>query len=262
MKNNVIAIINQKGGVGKTTTAVSMAAILAQSGYKTLLIDSDPQGNATSCFGYSINNIDDTLYNLLIGEKNIEKVIITTKYENLYIIKSNQNLSNINLKLFSVENREFVLKEKLYNYTKNYDFVIIDSPPNLDILTVNIMTLADKILVPLKADYLSLHGLVTLFNTYKKIKDYCNKNLTISGIVITMFNNATKICAEVENDVRNNLEELIYNTKIPQNTRITESPSYGIPIIYYDPKSIGAIKYREFVDEFVKKNNNTVSSIQ
>jgi chromosome partitioning protein len=253
MKSNIIAIINQKGGVGKTTTAVSMAAILAQNGYKTLLIDSDPQGNATSSLNFNINNIKDTLFDLLVGGKEIQEVVVRTNYDNLYIIKSNQELANINLRLFNSENREFVLKNTLKEYINSYDFVIIDSPPNLDILTVNIMTLADKIIVPVKADYLSLHGLVTLFNTYKKIKDYYNTSLKLSGIVITMFNNGTKICNEVENDVRQNLGDLIFNTKIPQNVKITESPSHGIPIIYYDPKSIGAIKYREFVDEVVQR---------
>jgi chromosome partitioning protein len=254
MKNNITAIINQKGGVGKTTTAVSMAAILAQLGYKTLLIDSDPQGNASSSFGYNIHQTDDTLFNLLIGKKGLDDVIDQTKYSNLYLIKSNQELANINLKLFNIDNREYVLRNILKEYSENYDYVIVDSPPNLDILTVNIMTMADKIIVPLKADYLSLHGLITLFDTYKLIKSSYNNNLAVTGIVITMFNNSTRICSDVENNVRSNIGELIFNTKIPQNIRITESPSHGLPIIYHDPKSIGALKYREFVEEFVSRD--------
>jgi chromosome partitioning protein len=254
MKNNITAIINQKGGVGKTTTAVSMAAILAQLGYKTLLIDSDPQGNASSSFGYNIFNTDNTLFNIMNGKKQVNDVINQTKFENLYLIKSNQELANINVQLINIENREYVLKNILKQYSENYDYVIVDSPPNLDILTVNIMTLADKIIIPLKADYLSLHGLVTLIDTYKTIKRYFNSNLTITGIVITMFNNSTRICSEVETDVRSNIGELIFKTKIPQNVKITESPSFSVPIIYHDPKSIGAIKYREFVNEFIERD--------
>jgi chromosome partitioning protein len=254
MKNDVIAIINQKGGVGKTTTAVSMASILAQKGYKTLLIDSDPQGNASSSLGYDIKKTENTLYNLLTGKKQISDVIEQTKYDNLYIIQSNYQLSNINIQLTNVENREYVLKNHFEEYSKNYDYVIIDSPPNLDFLTINIMTLSDKIVVPVKTDFLSLHGLITLIQTYKKIKDNFNSNLVIIGVLLTMYNNSTKICSEVEVDIRKNLNTLVFETKIPQNVRITESPSFGIPINFYDNKSSGAIKYQEFVKEFLERN--------
>jgi chromosome partitioning protein len=255
MKKNITAIINQKGGVGKTTTAVTMAAILAQLGYKTLLIDSDPQGNASSSLGYQIKEINDTLFNLLTGKKTIEDVINQTKYNNLYLIKSNQELANINLKLFSIKNREYILKNVLKEYSNNYDYVIIDSPPNLDILTVNIMTMADKIIVPLKADFLSLNGLVTLVDTYQSIKNNYNAELSISGIIITMFNSSARLCNEMEQDVRKKIGDLLFNTKIPQNIKITESPGFGLPIIYHDPKCIGSIKYKEFVNEFMERNN-------
>jgi chromosome partitioning protein len=254
MKNNIIAIINQKGGVGKTTTAVSMAAILSEIGYKTLLIDADPQGNASSCYGYDIKKIDKTLYNLLLGKITIDEAVGRTKYKNLDIILSNYKLANINLQLFNTQDREFVLKNNIEKCSKNYDFVIIDSPPNLDILTINIMTVSEKIIVPLKADFLSLHGLITLFSTYKSVKDLFNSKLIIMGILITMFNNSTKICSEVESDVRKTLDKLVFTTKIPQNVRITESPSFGTPVNYYDPKSIGSIKYNEFVLEFLERN--------
>lgn len=256
MKNNVIAIINQKGGVGKTTTAVSMSAILAQLGYKTLLIDSDPQGNASSSFGYYIQGIDDTLFNVLNGNKTIEEVVSKTKYDNLYLIKSNQSLININLEIINYNNRHFVFKDIFLDYSNNFDFIIIDSPPSLDILTVNIMSFANKIIVPMKADYLSLHGIATLLKTYQTIKFNYNKNLSLSGIIITMFSNSAKICGDVEKDVRTGLQNIVYTTKIPQNIRITESPGFGVPVIYHDPKSVGAIKYREFVDEFIQRQNN------
>jgi chromosome partitioning protein len=253
MKSNVVAVINQKGGVGKTTTAVSMAAILAEAGYNTLLIDSDPQGNATSSLGYEILGIKDTLYNFMIGNITFNEIIVETKYRNLSLIKSNNDLANINLVLFNTEKREFALRNALSDYVKNYDYIIIDSPPNLDILTVNIMTFSNKIIVPIKSDYLSLHGLVTLFDTYKKIKNNFNSELLIVGILLTMFNNTVRICAEVENEVRTKIGNLVFRTKIPQNVRITESPSFQTPIIYHDPKSIGAVKYKEFVDEVISR---------
>jgi chromosome partitioning protein len=251
--NNIIAVINQKGGVGKTTTAVSMSAILAQSGYNTLLIDSDPQGNATSSLGYPVMDIEDTLYNFLIGKKEFDEILVKTEYQNLSLIKSNNELANINLELFNMENREYTLKTALIDYIKDYEFVIIDSPPNLDILTVNIMTMCNQILVPLKADFLSLQGLILLFDTYKKIKYNFNSGLLIVGILLTMFNSSTKICGDVENEVRTKIGNLIFKTKIPQNVKITESPSFGLPIIYHDAKSIGATRYKEFVDEVVTR---------
>lgn len=254
MRNNIIAIINQKGGVGKTTTAVTMSSILSQRGFKTLLIDADPQGNASSSFGYDIKFLDNSLFNLLTGSKQIEEVIEKTKYNNLHLIKSNYELANINLELFSRENREFVFKNIFSEYAKNYDFVIIDSPPSLDILTVNIMVLSDKIVIPIKSDFLSLYGLVMLFKTYKNIYTNFNNKSLVIGIILTMYNNSTKICGEVEKDVKGYVGKLLFNTKIPQNVRVTESPSYGIPVNFYDPKSAGSIKYNEFIDEFLERN--------
>jgi chromosome partitioning protein len=255
--NNIIAVINQKGGVGKTTTAVSVAAILAEKNYKTLLIDADPQGNATVSLGLENKNINDTLYNLLIDKIEFKEAVTETKYKNLDIIKSNNNLANINLVLFSETNREFKLKNKMDIFIEknNYDFVIIDSPPNLDILTVNIMTFCNKILVPLKADFLSIHGLAILLETYQKIKTNLNLNLIIIGVLLNMFNISTKICTDVEKAISGAIGPLLFTTKIPQNVKITESPSFKVPIIYHDPKSNGSIKYKEFVEELLIRNN-------
>jgi chromosome partitioning protein len=230
-----------------------MAAILASAGHKTLLIDADPQGNATSSLGYDVLGIEDTLYNFLLGDKKFNEIVIQTKYDNFSLIKSNNDLANINLVLFNNNEREYTLKNALQDHIKEYEYIIIDSPPNLDILTVNIMTWCNYIIIPVKADYLSLHGIITMLETYKNIKYNFNNKLLIIGLVITMFNASTKICQEVENEVREKLNVLVFKTKIPQNVKITESPSFGMPIIYHDPKSTGAIKYIELVKEVLAR---------
>ncbi|MDR2458384.1 MAG: AAA family ATPase, partial [Clostridiales Family XIII bacterium] len=221
---NIIAIINQKGGVGKTTTAVSIAAILAEMKYKTLLIDADPQGNATVSLGLNNKNINDTLCNYLLDKIEFKDLVNKTEFENLYIVKSNNYLANINLELFNREKREFVLKNKFIDNIDLFDYVIIDSPPNLDILTVNIMTLCNKIIVPLKTDFLSLHGLDIFLETYQKIKTNLNPELIIIGVLLTMFNTTLRICHDVETDLRRAVGPILFKSKIPQNVRITESP--------------------------------------
>jgi chromosome partitioning protein len=253
----IVAIINQKGGVGKTTTAVTLAACIAEKGYKTLLIDADPQANATISLGFRSYNIENTLYNLLLDNIDFNSTIEKTEYEKLEIIKSNDLLYSIDLDLYETIDREYVLKNKLSNNKDYYDYIIIDSPPNLGLLTINIMTASDCIIIPVKADFLSLQGLAILTNTYIRMKNKLNPDLCILGVLITMYNQSTILSRDVELNIKNSVGELAFETKIPQNIKIAESPSFSKPVIYHDGKSLGATKYKEFADEFLDRINKS-----
>jgi chromosome partitioning protein len=250
-----VAIINQKGGVGKTTTAVTLAACLSQKGFKVLLIDADPQANATISLGFKSYNAQNTLYNFLLENRDFINTKEKTIYKNLDIIKSNDDLYSLDIDLYNIEKREFILKRKINNYKKDYDFIIIDSPPNLGLLTINIMTASDCIIIPVKADFLSLQGLAILTNTYIRMKNMLNPDLYILGVLITMFNQSTVLSKDVEINIKKSVGELVFDTKIPQNVKIAESPSFSKPVIYHDNKSIGALKYLEFTEEFLKRIN-------
>jgi chromosome partitioning protein len=252
-----ISILNQKGGVGKTTTAVNLSACLAERGYKTLLIDSDPQCNASLWFGFK-QNTKDTLFNLLLNESedlNYDKLVRPTNYENLDIIISSADLYALDINLANKSKREFILKNRLEILQDKYDFILFDSPPNLGTLSVNLMTASNSIIVPLRADFLSLHGLATLLSAYKQMKAYLNPTLTVNGILLTMYSHTLNLCKEVEDDLIKNLGNIVFKTKIPQNIKIAESAGYNKPVIYYDPKCVGSVCYKQLTTELLNKIN-------
>ena len=250
----VMAIINQKGGVGKTTTAVNLAACLAYKGKKVLLIDSDAQGNATSGLGIDRSNIELSVYDCLVDDKKIKAAIIRTKYKNLSVLPSAQELSAAEIELSCEENREFFVKKAISHIKDDYDYIIIDSPPALGLLTINIMTASDTVLIPIQCEYYALEGLAQLITTIKKIKKSLNKSLDIEGIIATMYDKRTNLSQEVYNEVKEHFPDKTYETVIPRNVRLSEAPSFGEPIIKYDITSVGAEAYFSLAREVIKNN--------
>ncbi len=255
-----IAVANQKGGVGKTTTAINLSACLAEKGMKVLTIDIDPQGNTTSGLGINKRNLDNTVYELVLGECSIRDCMIESVVENLYVLPSNVNLAGAEIELIGVEDREFILKKSVESIKAEFDFIIIDCPPSLNTLTVNAMTTADSVLVPIQCEFYALEGLSQLIHTINLVKQRLNPDLKIEGVVFTMFDARTNLSLEVVENVRGNLEQKIYNSIIPRNVRLAESPSHGLPINLYDSKSAGAEAYRYLADEVINLNNDVAKS--
>lgn len=251
-----IVIANQKGGVGKTTTAINLSASLADLGKKILVIDTDPQGNTSSGLGVEKNEVENTVYELLIGESKIEECIQKEVIENLDIISSNINLAAAEIELTGFEEKEFILKKAVDQVRENYDFIIIDCPPSLNTLTINAMCAADTVLVPIQCEYYALEGLSQLMNTVELVRDRLNPNLEIEGVVFTMYDARTNLSLQVVENVKNNLDQNIYKTIIPRNVRLAEAPSYGQPITIYDPKSAGAESYRLLAEEVINREDN------
>ncbi len=250
----IISIANQKGGVGKTTTSVNLSAILAKKGKKILLIDADPQGNATSGIGMD-KDIELSTYDLLVGDQPAVDIIQKTEIKNLSICPSNLNLAGAEVQLVSMMSREQRLKEKLQEVKDEFDFIFIDCPPSLGLITLNAFTASDSVLIPVQCEYFALEGLGQLINTVELVKKHLNKDLYIEGALLTMFDIRTNLSNQVVKEVNKYFENKVYKTVIPRNVRLSEAPSYGMPISVYDPRSKGAKAYEKFVKELLKKNS-------
>ncbi len=251
----VIAISNQKGGVGKTTTAINLSASLAEKGKKVLVIDMDPQGNATSGLGIDKEKVEHTSYEILLGQTTIWEAMESSVCEGLTVIPSERGLAGAEIELIGTDNREFILKREVDKVKDSYDFIIIDCPPSLNTLTVNAMTTADTILVPIQCEYYALEGLSELLYTIELVKERLNEKLEIEGVVFTMYDARTCLSLQVVENVKENLHQNIYKTIIPRNIRLAEAPSYGQPINLYDSRSAGAEGYRSLADEVIERGN-------
>ncbi|MCI1959020.1 MAG: AAA family ATPase [Clostridia bacterium] len=249
----IISITNQKGGVGKTTTAINLSACLAEADKKVLVIDADPQGNTTSGLGLEKNEVENTVYDLMLGEKQIKDVIYDTCVKGLYIIPSNINLSGAEIELIGQERREHILDSALKDIKKNYDFILIDCPPSLNLITINALTASDTVLVPIQCEYFALEGLEQLMYTISLVKKRLNSRLSLEGVVFTMYDARTNLSMEVVEEVKQELKSNIYKTIIPRNVRLGEAPSHGLPITMYDNRSKGAESYRLLAEEVIEK---------
>jgi len=252
--SKVIAAANQKGGVGKTTTAVNLSAALGKRGKNVLLIDLDPQGNATSGLGIDRKDVGKNMYNVLIGGEKLEDIIIKTDFTNLSIAPSSVELSGAEIELVGVGRREFVFKDALEGVRENFDYIIVDCPPSLGLLTVNALCAADTVLVPIQCEYYALEGVSLLTNTIKKVKKALNPALDFEGILLTMFDARTNLSIQVVDEVKKYFPQKVYRTIIPRNVRLSEAPGFGKPVIEYDPTSKGAEMYMELADEVIMRN--------
>jgi chromosome partitioning protein len=248
----VISIANQKGGVGKTTTTINLSACLAEAGKRVLVIDMDPQGNTTSGLGIEKDESENTIYEVILRTVDIKDAIIKDIFDNLDIIPSNVNLAGAEIDLIDVDNREYILKDSLAEVKDNYDFIILDCPPSLSMLTVNAMTASNTVLVPIQCEYYALEGLTQLMHTINLVKKKLNKKLELEGVVFTMYDSRTNLSLQVVENVKDNLQEKIYKTIIPRNIRLAEAPSHGLPINIYDKRSTGAESYRNLAQEVIK----------
>ena len=255
MKNKIIAISNQKGGVGKTTTAINLSTALAASGEKVLLIDLDPQGNASTGLGIDYENRQNSIYDVLSGNTSIDQSIKDTSIDNLFIIPSTVDLSGIEPELADVSDRAFTLKKILESEDiNNFNYIFLDCPPALSLLTVMAMTAANSIIVPLQCEFFALEGLSQLIKTIDRVKQNLNPGLSIDGIVLTMFDGRNKLSSQVANDVRSHLKEQVYQTIIPRNVRVSEAPSFGMPALIYDQNASGSQAYLNLANEIIKQN--------
>ena len=249
----IIAVANQKGGVGKTTTAINLAACLSVKGKKVLLIDMDPQGNTTSGIGVDKSKLENSIYDLMIGESSISDCIIENVFRDMDLIPTNVDLAAAEIELIGIERKEYILKDEIDFIKSKYDFIIIDCPPALSMLTINAMTTANSVIVPIQCEYYALEGLSQLLHTINLVSERLNPELKIEGIVFTMYDSRTNLSVQVVENVRNNIGSNVYDSIIPRNIRLAEAPSYGLPIIQYDAKSAGAEAYMALAEEVINK---------
>ena len=263
--DKIIAVINQKGGVGKTTTVINLAAGLSAKGKKILVIDLDPQGNATTGLGLSnTENTEQTIYNVLNGKKKISEVIQSTNFENLNLITSNVDLSGLEVETAGDSRRAFKLKDELTPILNDsgtsYDYILIDCPPSLSLLTIMALVASDALVVPLQTEFFALEGLTQLMKTIQRIKNNLNPELSIRGILLTMYDRRNKLSSEVENEARNYFKEKVYQTVVPRNVRLSEAPSHGVPVLIYDKLCSGSKSYFRFTDEFLNQDKPVESA--
>lgn len=252
--SKVIAVANQKGGVGKTTTAINLAASLGIMGKKILLVDIDPQGNTTSGLGINKRDIEISTYEMLLATASAEDVLLRTKFKNMSLLPSNINLAAVEIELIELEERTYRLKKALANIKDNYDYVFIDCPPSLGLITINAFTASDTVLIPIQCEYYALEGLSQLISTIRQIKRKYNNNIDLEGVILTMYDSRLNLTVQVANEVKKHFPDKIYKSIIPRNVRLSESPSHGKPIQYYDAVSTGAEAYNKLAKEFIKRN--------
>ena len=259
MNKKIISVINQKGGVGKTTTVINLAAGISMQGKKILVIDLDPQGNATTGLGLSNTvNSEQTIYSVLNGNKKISEVIQTTQFENLDLITSNVDLSGLEIETAGDRRRAYILKDELAAYLNDseasYSYILIDCPPSLTLLTIMALVASDALVVPLQTEFFALEGLTQLMKTIERVKNNLNPDLTIRGILLTMYDRRNKLSGEVEREARNYFKEKVYQTVVPRNVRLSEAPSHGVPVLVYDKACLGSKSYFSFTDEFLSQD--------
>ncbi|MCY6958199.1 ParA family protein [Clostridium brassicae] len=253
----IICVFNQKGGVGKTTTNINLCANLALNGHKVLSIDIDPQGNTTSGLGIDKNKIQYSIYDVLATKTPLKEAIIESELiNNFFIVPSNIELAGAEVELINKENRESILKNKIKKLDKEFEYIFIDCPPSLGFLTINALSVADSVLIPIQCEFYALEGVGQLVNTIQLVKKSLNKNLEVEGVILSMYDNRTKLCNEVSNEVSKYFNDKVYKTKIPRNIRLAEAPSFGLPIMLYDDKCKGATAYEKLAKEFLKRQGS------
>uniref|UniRef100_A0A7C5ZDM6 Sporulation initiation inhibitor protein Soj n=1 Tax=Caldicellulosiruptor owensensis TaxID=55205 RepID=A0A7C5ZDM6_9FIRM len=255
----IVAIVNQKGGVGKTTTCVNLSAAISKIGKKVLAVDCDPQGNLTSGFGIDKKSLTRTIYDVLIGSCSAEEAVIKNKFENLSVLPANVNLAGAEIELVSMIARELRLKDALEKIKVEYDYIFIDCPPSLGLLTLNALVAADSVIIPIQCEYYALEGLSQLSNTISLVRKHLNKRLEIDGVVLTMFDSRTNLSLEVVEEVKSFFGQKVFFSVIPRNVRLSEAPSFGLPGIIYDPDSKGAKAYIELAEEYINRIENSLS---
>ena len=249
----IIVVANQKGGVGKTTTTINLSASLASLGKQVLVVDMDPQGNATSGFGVDKNDIENSVYELLLGLKSVDECILPKVFKNLSLIPSNINLAAAEMELIDIERREYLLKNALEDISSRYDYIFVDCPPSLSLLTINSLCAADSLIIPVQCEYYALEGLTQLFQTVQLVRERLNEKMVIEGLLFTMYDQRTNLSQEVVENVKENVDIYVFKSIIPRNIRLAEAPSYGLPVTMYDRKSAGAEAYMKLAKELIRK---------